>query len=526
MRTRLPLAYQILAFQVCIVVLAALLGAVAAVWQARQELDRQYEQRSLAIAESVASIASIQQALEAEDRGGTVQATAERVRHSTGASYVVVADRSGIRYSHPDTALIGQPVDEDPAPVLAGHTWMGVQQGTLCVSARGKAPIYSGARVVGMASVGFCETQVTRQLLTALPGYGMTVLLALGLGAIGSLLLAQWLKRQIFGLEPYEIVGLLEEREASLRGIREGAIATDSEGRVTLVNDEARRLLDLPADTAGRRLSQVLPPGRMLDFMSGGLRDEDEILLAGPRVLVASRRPVQIRGRVIGHVVTVRDSTEVPSLAGGLGVDSLADGLRAQAHEFSNRLHVIAGLVELGRGEEAMGLIAEVSGVHQALNEALLDRIGDPVLGALLLAKAAVAAERGVELHVSDDTVLSESPLDGNDLITLLGNLVDNAVDAAVHAAGPRRVEVSVTPRDGQLVIRVGDSGPGVPDELRDRVFVEGFTTKSHSNGHRRGFGLTLVREVAVRHGGDITVANEGGAVFTARLPLRARVPA
>ena len=521
MKTRLPLAYQILAFQVAIILLSALMGAGAAVWQAGQGLDRQYQQRSLAIAESVAANTSIQDALLKGDPSGDIQKTAEHVRNRTGASYVVVTDRKGIRYSHTNPALIGKPVDENPASVLAGNTWVGVQRGTLGVSARGKAPIFSQGSVIGMVSVGFLETNVFKQLREDLPGFAATILLALGLGVAGSMLLASRLKRQTFGLEPYEIAGLLEEREASLQGIHEGAIATDRNGTITLANDEARRLLVLPADCVGRKVSQVLPQGRLLKFLSGALNDEDEVLLAGDRVLLASRRAISVRGREIGHVATVRDSTELAGLATGLGVDSLTDALRAQAHEFANRLHTIAGLVQIGRGDDAMKLIAQTSGVHQELTEALLERVGDPVLGALLLAKAAVASERGIELRVSDDTVMTRSRLDSEDLITVLGNLIDNALDAAGASSGERWVSLSVTEQQGELVIRVHDSGPGVDESLNGQIFQEGFSTKSRSGRKRRGFGLALVRQVARRLGGDVTVANDGGAVFTVKIPVR-----
>jgi two-component system, CitB family, sensor kinase len=519
-KTRLPLAYQILVFQVAIILLSALMGAAAALWQARQELDRQYEQRSLAIAESVASNSAIQGALLSGDPAGLIQQAAEQVRHSTGATYVVVTNRAGIRYSHPNAAMIGKPVDENPSSVLAGNTWVGVQTGTLGISARGKAPIFNQGSVIGLVSVGFLETAIFNQLVAELPGFALTVLLALGLGVVGSLLLASRLKRQTFGLEPYEIAGLLEEREASLQGIHEGAIATDRNGTITLANDEARRLLSLPADCVGRKVSQVLPPGRLLKFLSGGLNDEDEVLLAGDRVLVASRRAIRVRGREIGHVATLRDSTELTVLAHGMGVDGLTDALRAQAHEFANRLHTIAGLVQMGRGDEAMKLIAQTSGVHQELTEALLDRVGDPVLGAMLLAKAAVASERGIELRVSDDTVMTRSALDSEDLITLLGNLIDNGLDAAASSTGERWVSVSVTERVGELVIKVHDSGPGVPENLDGQIYQEGFSTKSGPGRKRRGFGLALVRQVARRNGGDVTVANEGGALFTVRIPV------
>ena len=517
-KTRLPLAYQILVFQVAIILLSALIGAAAAVWQAGQELDRQYEQRSLAIAESVATNLAIQDALLNHDPDGSIQRAAEDVRRSTGARYVVVTDAQGIRYSHPNPAMIGKLVDEDPSAVLAGHTWVGVQKGTLGVSARGKAPIFNQGHVIGLVSVGYLEDTVGQQLLADLPGFATTVLLSLGLGVAGSMLLASRLKRQTFGLEPYEIAGLLEEREASLQGIHEGAIATDGDGTITLANEQARRLLSLPTDCVGRKVAQVLPQGRLLKFLSGGLKDEDEVLLAGERVLVASRRAILVRGREIGHVATLRDTTELTGLARGLGVDSLTDALRAQAHEFANRLHTIAGLMQLGRPEEAMKLIAQTSGVHQELTESLLERVGDPVLGALLLAKAAIASERGIELRVSDNTVMTRSALDSEDLITLLGNLIDNALDAAATSDG-RWVSVSVTEQDDELVVKVHDSGSGIPDGVDGQIFQEGFSTKAGPNRKRRGFGLALVRQVARRNGGDVTVVNNGGALFMVRIP-------
>src|SRR5258708_28075076 len=318
--------------------------------------------------------------------------------------------------------------------------------------------------------------------------------------------------------------GVLEEGEASLQGIQEGAIATDSNSTITLANDEARRLLNLPPECIGRKLSQVLPQGRLLKFLSGGLNDPDEVLLAGDRVLVASRRAIRVRGREIGHVATLRDSTELTGLARGLGVDSLTDALRAQAHEFANRLHTIAGLMQLGRGEDAMKLIAQTSGIHQELTESLLERIGDPVLGALLLAKAAVASERGIEFRVSDDTVVTRSALDSEDLITLLGNLIDNAFDAAATSPGERWVSVSVTDQDAQLVMQVHNSGSGIPDGIDGQIFQEGFSTKSGPGRNGRGFGLALVRQVARRNAGDVSVVNAGGAAFTVRIPLK--VPA
>jgi two-component system CitB family sensor kinase len=521
-KKRVPLAYQLLIYQVGVLLLAIVAGALLILWQARQELDRQYEQRALAVAESVAAIPSIQQALLAGDPSRFIESTAEALRHETGASYIVVANRQGIRFSHPNAALIGKPIDESPATVLAGNTWVGVQRGTLGVSARGKAPIRSGGQVIGMVSVGYLETSVGSHLLGELPMYGLGITVSLLLGIAGSLLLARRLKRQTLGLEPYEITGLLEEREASLHGIREGALATDRSGRITLANPEAIRLLALPPDVLGKPVGQVLPPGRTADFVAGRLKDADELLLSGDKVVLARRRPVEVRGEPIGHVITLLDTGELNDLSGGLGVAGLTDALRAQAHEYSNRLHTIAGLIELGRPEEAMSLIEKASRADQQLSAALVEKVGDPVLSALLLSKAAVALERGIELEISSGTTVAASRLPAHDLITLVGNLVDNALDAVAGAAGERRVSVSVQTHDGQLAIQVRDTGPGVPPAILEKIFSEGFSTKPRMRGRPRGLGLALVLETVRRLGGEVDVANDGGAVFTVRVPVLA----
>ncbi len=521
---RLSLASRILALQLAIVLGALLVGAVVSVLVERQRLDAQYEQRALTVAQSVASMPSVRDALRDSDPARTLQPLAEGMRQATGAKFVVIAGPDGIRYSHPNPAMIGKVIDEDPSAILAGHTFVGIQQGTLGVSVRGKAPIRDGTgRVVGIVSVGFLVDQVSGQLAADLPLLAVYLLVAVALGVLGSLLLARHLKRQTFGLEPEEIASLLETREASLHGIREGTVATDVEGRITLINDEARRLLRLSADSVGQLLTEVLPAGRVRDLLIGEATGADEVVLAADRVLVVSRMPVVVRGRTIGHVATFRDRTELEGLLRELdNARSVSEALRAQAHDFSNRLHTIAGLIELGRQEEAMQLTTESSSVSQELTESLLERVGDPVLGALLLGKSAVAAERGIQFRLTPDSRLDGDAGHPRDLITVVGNLIDNALDAAATSSngGPRWVEVSIHKANGDVVIQVHDSGPGVSHGDLGHIFSEGYTTKVAAPGSRRGLGLALVQQVAARRGGDVTVVNQGGAVFTVRLPL------
>lgn len=530
MRHRLSLASRILAMQIGIVLVVVAAGAVASLFVARQQLDRSYEQRSLAVADSVAALPEVRAAVAADDPGKILQRLAERLRLATGATFIVITDDRGIRFSHPNPERIGEMVSTDPEPALSGRRWSGTQEGTLGVSVRGKVPVRDDrGAVIGMVSVGFLQDRIGSDLAAQLPTLGVYLLAALALGALASLLLSRHVKSQTFGLEPAEIARLLEQREAVLHGIREGIVAVDLDGRITLVNDEARRLLGLQPEAVGRPVEAVLTRGRVRDVLLGRLQRPDQLVVTQGRVLVANRMPVYIRGEVTGAVVSLRDRTDLAEVTRELeGVRTVTDALRAQAHEFSNRLHTIVGLVELGREREAISLSTEDAVVHQELIETLLGRVGDPTLSALLLAKAVVAAERGILFRISDDTVVVGEVDDVRDVVTIVGNLVDNALDAV--RAGPttdgRWVAVSVRVDDHGTWIQVRDSGPGIDTAIADRIFEEGFTTKEPGTQPMRGLGLALVQQVVRRHGGEITVDSQGGAVFTVRLPRAEGVPA
>jgi two-component system, CitB family, sensor kinase len=260
--------------------------------------------------------------------------------------------------------------------------------------------------------------------------------------------------------------------------------------------------------------------------LTGETQGLDEIIVLRDRVLVVNRMPVELRGRAIGAVITLRDRTELDTLARELqDVRGLADALRAQEHEFANRLHVIGGLVELGKYEEAVRYINRQSDLHQELAATIVGSIGDPVVSALLLGKAAVASERGVQLSVSCGAALPELPSENSQgLVTILGNLIDNAIDAASHGVGGR-VDVAIGAEDGCLAVQVHDSGGGVDAAIAGEIFTDGFTTKAARHpGYRRGIGLALVSQEVRRQRGRIAVTNDAGAVFTVRLPMPASV--
>jgi two-component system CitB family sensor kinase len=346
-------------------------------------------------------------------------------------------------------------------------------------------------------------------------------LAVLALGVLAALGLSRRLKRQTFGLELGEIAALLQEREAMLHGIREGVLGYDKNERIVLANDFARQLLDLPPDFVGQSLRQVLPPGRLADVVTGEVEGGDLLVLHGDQVLVANRMPIRHAGRRhLGWVVTFQDRTESETLKRQLDdATGLADTLRAQSHEFANRLHTLVGLVELGRYDEAIQFVTEVSAARADLTERLQASIKDTKLVALILAKVSLADERDVRLRVMDDSHVDASISDVSEVLTVAGNLIDNAIDAAASGSRPRWVELTIVAAEHDLLIRVRDSGPGVPNDMREAIFMDGVTTKSSATGARRGLGLALVRQIVESRSGMISVGHDGGAVFTAVLP-------
>jgi sensor histidine kinase regulating citrate/malate metabolism len=343
------------------------------------------------------------------------------------------------------------------------------------------------------------------------------------IGIGGSLLIARRVKRQTLGLEPKEIAGLVEHRDAMLHGIREGVVGLDTRGRVTLVNDEAVRLLGIPGDAVGRTLENLGVADEVRDALLSGEEERDRAVGSHGRVLVVNRLPISSRGRRIGSVTTLRDRTELLELRRELVLTRhVTDTLRAQAHEFDNRLHTIAGLIEIGEAEEAVRFVHRVTSSRSEFSAAVTAAVRDPSVAALLIAKASQAAELGVELRIDPDSELPPlgDELSG-DVATVVGNLVDNALDAAATSS-QRWVDVGLGIVDDEVDVVVRDSGPGVPRGMEKEVFRRGVSTKADEGGER-GIGLSLVHVICTRRGGDVTARSEGGSVFTARLPLDGR---
>ncbi|WP_230421044.1 sensor histidine kinase [Actinomadura soli] len=523
---RWSLARQLLVLQAAIVGLLVSVGATIAYLDAERAADDAARQTVRAVARSIADAANIPDALAAPDPSRLLQPYAERVRRDTGVDFITIMSPAGIRYTHPNPARIGGRFVGNTAPALAGRTFTETYTGTLGPSVRAVTPVFGrDRRIVALVSVGITVRVISaelRQRLLYVVGVAGAVLAA-GLGC--SYLVSARLRRQTRGAAPGELREMFEYYQAILHAVREGLLLLDRAGRIVLCNDAARDLLGLTDASRGQPVAKLgLSDELIATFVSAKPRS-DEIHISDTRVLVVNTSPVRSHDRAMGNVVTLRDHTELMGLTGELDtVRGFAESLRSQAHEAANRLHTVVSLVELGRPDDAVEFATAELATAQRLTDRVVGSATEPVLVALLLGKSAEAGERGVELVVTDDTAI-EGVVEPRDLVTILGNLIDNAVDAALAGAGtrPPRVVVSARKDGGELVLQVADSGRGVDPSAVPEMFRRGWTTKTSGGPVGHGLGLALVGQAVRRHRGDIHVGHDGGAIFTVRLPLESR---
>lgn len=527
------LARRILVLQavVLVVVLAAALAAL--LWDNDAETERATGARVTAVAQSVAASPSVVDAVTATYAAGqevagasvAMQPYAESVRAQTGADFVVVMRPDGIRFTHPDPAQVGQVYRGNREAALAGEIGVETYTGTLGPSIRAIVPVSAQGEIVALVAVGVTVDRVDDATNRRLWVLGIIAFGALAVGVAGSLLIAKWVRRQTLGMGTRELARMFTYYDAVLASVHEGMVLLDRDGRIVSVNAEARRLLDLDDRALGRTAADAGLPGQIASLIDDPEPLTDEIALSERRVLVISRRPVLVNGSTVGAVVTLRDHTELEELSGELDrSEGFSAALRAQAHESANRLHTVISLIELGETDHALTFAVGELEVAQALADRVVEGVGNRAVAALLLAKSAQAAERGIEFTVRAGSSLPEQAAPDYELVTILGNLIDNAFEAlaATPADHDRRVEVAAGHADGGLRIAVTDNGPGLTAEQVQSVFTRGWSTKrARGPAGDRGLGLALVAQAARRCGGTVTAEPGPGGRFVVRLPLR-----
>ena len=523
------LAGKFLVFQLGVVGIVLLVAGLVSVRQSTSQFAASSGERVLGAAENVAGSPLVKRG-DSVNPATELAPVAEGARIQSGATVVLLTDVDRRIITSTDPTLLGTVLVLPDENAWTGRSWDGdlTLGGQRLIAAT--VPTYSTAGdLLGLTLVGEQYPSTWSILRAGVPELLLLIALAAGAGVAGSWLLARRVKKQTHGLEPAQIASLADHREALLHSIREGVLGVGPTGRVTVVNDGARELLDLPADCVGRDIAELGLEPDLLDVLTGERRGTDLVVLHGDRVLVVNRRTARTEssaGASSGTVITLRDRSELIAVQRQLGATRNAtDTLRAQTHEFDNQLHVISGLLQLHEYDEVQTYVAGLTRRRAEIDSAVTARIEDPPLAALLVAKSSLAAESVVQLQISPSSRCPRlNPELSIDVATVVGNLVDNALDAVANSA-QASITVEVTADDTAVHVVVSDTGPGVPPEAEGHIFDRGFTTKSAAVVGGRGIGLSLVRRICEQRGGAVRLTFADGAVFTAVLPVEPPAP-
>jgi len=532
-KTRLRLQTKIILLSTVMILIVTIILGVYSSMVITTTIETKIGENALSIAKAIALMPRIHEAFNDDDPAAIIQPIAERIREEVGAEFIVIGNKEGIRYSHPYPDRLGKKMvggDNDGA-LEAGSAYISKAIGTLGPSLRGKAPIFNNdGEIIGVVSVGFLIEDIKEREFAHIVKIGLLVLLLLLIGIVGSYLLALNIKKDIFGLEPEEISQLFLQREILLESVKEGIIAVDQIGRITVINDAAKKMLlknnNQLFKCEGKPINEVLENTKILDVLKSGNAQYDQEMLIGNEWVITNRIPMTVDDNVVGAVASFRRKTEIDHLLQELSDHKIyLDTVRAQNHEFTNKLYTISGMLQLGKHEEAIQFIAEEASQQDDIVEFLMERISDSKLSAFLIGKMTRAEEQKVRLEINQETKLLEQlpMIDMDDLITIYGNLIENSLDSVRNHLNKldKQIEILLVMKGNNLVFRIEDWGVGISDSIKDRIFKDGFTTKP--GGKHQGLGLALVYSIVEKYQGKIEVSNSNnhkGTIIIVTIPI------
>ncbi|MED4632105.1 sensor histidine kinase [Peribacillus frigoritolerans] len=490
-------------------------------------LKQETGEKALSVAQTISLLPEIKQAFRTDHPSVIIQPIAERIRRQIDAEFIVIGDENETRLSHPNPDLIGKKmVGGDNAEVWGGKSIITESTGTLGPSIRGKSPIIANEKVIGVVSVGYLQDDIEKEVSRI----QRKIVLIISFILIGGLFVAFFIsfniKKAILGLEPKEIAWMFQEKHAILESIHEGIIAIDVHGKITIVNETAHKILHIPKDVMlrGRKIEEVITHTHLLDVVSTARAEYDQEFMIDGEVFLASRIPIlNGQGEIIGAVASLRNKSELSNLLQELShVKAYAEGLRAQTHEYSNRLYTLLGLIQLGSYKEAMDFISKEVDVTQGFLHFLMKEVPDPIIAGFILGKVSLASEMKIDFTIDRESSFKDIPseIDRDLLVTIIGNLINNAFEAVrENEREEKRVSLFVTDLGKELIIEVEDNGKGMGSEVTELIFRNGFTTKSHQTNS--GIGLSLVQEAIDGLGGYITFSTKEGeyTIFTVAIP-------
>ncbi|MCP2034748.1 two-component system CitB family sensor kinase/CitB family two-component system sensor histidine kinase CitS [Planomicrobium sp. HSC-17F08] len=493
-------------------------------------LKSQLGEQALSVADTVALNPVIAEAFKEEDPAAIIQPLISPIQQSIDAEFIVVGNAEEIRYSHPNPEQIGKKMvgEDNDRALLYGESYVSESTGSLGRSLRAKVPVYSGDEIIGVVSVGFLADDI-QTLISNYKQELWLMLLVIGLvGFAAAIGIATYIKRSLHGLEPEEISHLLFQKETILQSTHEGIIAVNAKGQITLLNQMAQRLLfdgDVSVNKLiGEPIGRVLPDSDLPHILETSESRYDKERLFGKHTVYVNSGPIYYEDKIVGAVSTFRSKTEIDQLTKELTqVKQYANALRAQTHEFSNKLYTISGLVHLNKKEDVLDFIQMEQDVQQDAIRQLIEKVSDPLVSGILLGKIHQASEQHIQMAIDPESRLKTSLTETQRqaLLSAIGNLVDNAFDAVkLKPDGTRKISLFFTDMGDDILFEIDDSGDGIPDANLVHLFETGFTSK---NGKDRGYGLSTASRLVSRAGGELLLEESelGGACFVVSLPKK-----
>lgn len=509
---------------VCIVVLISLVITSILIGNTvKNSIHKTAEEKAEAVSRTTAQSNIVKRGLKDKSKEQQIQRYTSEIKSATDVSFIVVMDMNSIRKSHPNSDLIGKKFQGgDESPALKGKENITESKGTLGKSLRSFTPIYDNGKQIGLVAVGIPIETVNEAFASGMRDIFIGLIIGMFFGIIGAYLLARYIKKILHGLEPAIIAKRLEERNTMLQSVHEGIVAVDKEGKINLINKSATQIFKkagLAENPIGLKINEYLDSTQLHKVVEIGQPEVDEEQnINGVKILV-NRVPLYVNNQIVGAISTFRDKTEMSRLSEQLvGVKTYAETLRAQSHEFSNRLHVIMGMLQMENYEEVKQYIREVVRYSAQENVNIATQIKDAALAGFLIGKLSLAREKNIELTIHINEIVPE-PHDSqltHEIITVIGNLIDNSIDALANQKS-KIIEVKLNYSQQNLKIDITDSGEGLTPHMQQKIFEKGYSTK----GDNRGYGLYLINESVKKLNGSINVDkdSDGYTKFIVEIP-------
>ncbi|WP_394137759.1 ATP-binding protein [Cytobacillus oceanisediminis] len=524
---QMPIRWKITILSYAVVIFSLLIGGMVVITNIQEKEEKELRIRSMNTARTVAELSDVKKGILQPQGWKTVNKVAEEIRIINETDYIVIMNMERIRYSHPVKELIGQPSQgEDEKPAFAEHIYFSKAQGEAGTFIRAFIPIKdNNLNQIGVVVVGNKVPTFTEIIDELIDDITIIVMLTLIFGLIGSLMLANHIKKQMFQLEPYEIKRMLEERNATFHSINEGVIAIDNQENITVFNEKAKKIFNVTGNAAGKSIRTILKDTRLPEIVETNRPVYNEQIIVSGKVILSTRIPIRKDNETIGAVALFQDRTEVAKLAEELtGVKSFVEALRVQNHEHMNKLHTIAGLIQLGKADKALKLAFDASEEQENLSSFLSAKIRNDAVAGLLLSKVRRGKELGINVVIDENSNLEEFPnrLDHHDFVLLVGNLIENAFGSFEHTElEDRRIEISLEQTEDICALLVEDNGSGIDKAFLPKLYEKGFTANK-SGG--TGYGLYLVKQIVEKGVGSIVVESKKGegTAFTITFPMEA----